>query len=233
MVNPKGGAHKTTATVLIAATFGVHRGGYTLAWDNNETRGTLGWRAQPTQHTNTAVNLLTDLERFDDATRSRVGDLDHYVRSQGSAQFDVLASDEDPAAAADIDADAFRRLHATLTRFYRVLVIDTGNNMRASNWEAAVKAADQLVIISTVREDTAASAAWLIDGLRSRLYEDKIARRGHPAVLPSRRTARPAATSTTSHPLREAHPRRRRGPLRPRTGGRSTHRRHPAPARHP
>lgn len=165
VVNPKGGAHKTTATLLIAATFGMHRGGYTLAWDNNETRGTLGWRAIPARHTNTAVDLLRDLDRFTDVRSSRVGDLDNYVRSQGSAQFDVLASDEDAASAASIDQKAFDQLHRALSRFYRVLVVDTGNNMRASNWQAAVDAADQLVIISTVREDTAASAAWLADGL--------------------------------------------------------------------
>jgi MinD-like ATPase involved in chromosome partitioning or flagellar assembly len=165
VVNPKGGANKTTASLLIAATFGMHRGGYTLAWDNNETRGTLGWRANPARHSNTAVDLLRDLDRFTDVRSSRVGDLDNYVRSQGSAQFDVLASDEDAASAASIDDQAFDHLHKALARFYRVLVVDTGNNMRASNWQAAVNAADQLVIVSTIREDTAASAAWLADGL--------------------------------------------------------------------
>ncbi len=167
VVNPKGGANKTTTSLLIAATFGIHRGGYTLAWDNNETRGTLGWRAHPARHTNTAVDLLRDLDRFSDLGTARVGDLDNYVRTQGSARFDVLASDEDAAGAASIDAEAFRQLHATLARFYRVLVVDTGNNMRASNWQAAVAAADQLVIVSTVREDTAQSAAWLVDGMRA------------------------------------------------------------------
>ncbi len=167
IVNPKGGANKTTASLLIAATFGIHRGGYTLAWDNNETRGTLGWRAHPARHTNTAVDLLRDLDRFTDLGTARVGDLDNYVRTQGSARFDVLASDEDAAGAASIDATAFHQLHGTLSRFYRVLVVDTGNNMRASNWQAAVEAADQLVIVSTVREDTAQSAAWLADGMRA------------------------------------------------------------------
>jgi MinD-like ATPase involved in chromosome partitioning or flagellar assembly len=174
VVNPKGGASKTTATMLLAATFATLRGGYTLAWDNNETRGTLGWRAIPARHTNTAVDLLADLERFQQVRGARVGDLDNYVRSQGAAQFDVLASDEDPAASASIDADAFQRLHGTLSRFYRILLIDTGNNMRASNWEAAVAAADQLVIVSTIREDTAASAAWLLDGLRAKGHGDKV-----------------------------------------------------------
>ena len=174
VVNPKGGASKTTATMLLAATFATLRGGYTLAWDNNETRGTLGWRAVPARHSNTAVDLLADLERFQQVRGARVGDLDNYVRTQGAAQFDVLASDEDPAASASIDADAFQRLHGTLSRFYRILLIDTGNNMRASNWEAAVAAADQLVIVSTIREDTAASAAWLVDGLRAKGHGDKV-----------------------------------------------------------
>ncbi|MBB2924680.1 chromosome partitioning protein [Cellulomonas cellasea] len=167
VINPKGGAHKTTATLLMAATFGIHRGGYTLAWDNNETRGTLGWRSTHARHSNTAVNLLQDIGRFTDLASARVGDLDSYVRSQGRSQFDVLASDEDAASAASVDAHGFTSLHTALSRFYRVMVIDTGNNMRASNWQAAIDAADQLVIVSTVREDTAQSAAWAIDALRA------------------------------------------------------------------
>lgn len=174
VLNPKGGAHKTTATLLLAATFGIHRGGSTLAWDNNETRGTLGWRAQPSRHSNTAVDLLRDLGRFADVESARVGYLDNYVRGQGDAQFDVLASDEDAAASSSIDSGAFDSLHSTLSRFYRLLVIDTGNNMRASNWEAAVEAADQIVVVTTVNEETAASAAWLLDGLRQKGHQDKV-----------------------------------------------------------
>jgi len=174
VINPKGGAHKTTAALLIAATFGRHRGGYTLAWDNNETRGTLGWRSRQTRHHNTAVDLLDDLERFTDVGSARVGDLDSYVRSQASAQFDVLASDEDAASAASIDGFAFRALHRTLSRFYRLLVIDTGNNMRASNWQAAIEVADQVVVVSTMREDTAQSAAWALDALRATGHADVV-----------------------------------------------------------
>jgi len=174
VINPKGGAHKTTGTLLLAAAFGEHRGGCTLAWDNNETRGTLGWRSLPGSHQRTAVDLLQNLDRFTEGGAARVGDLDGYVRSQGSAQFDVLASDEDAASAASVDAFAFRALHRTLSRFYRVMVVDTGNNMRASNWQAAIDAADQVVIVSTVREDTAQSAAWAIDALRATGHVDAV-----------------------------------------------------------
>jgi MinD-like ATPase involved in chromosome partitioning or flagellar assembly len=174
VLNPKGGAHKTTATLLIAATFGIHRGGYTLAWDNNETMGTLGVRAQSADHTNTAVDLLRDLADFAYSSSARVGDLDNYVRNQGDARFDALASDLDPAGAASIDDVAFGKLHAALSRFYRVLIIDTGNNMRASNWEAAVETADQIVVVSTIREDTAYGAASLLDGLRLKGHGAKV-----------------------------------------------------------
>lgn len=174
VMNPKGGAHKTTATLMIAATFGEIRGGYTLAWDNNETRGTLGWRSHAGSHRNTAVDFLRQLPRFEVSGGATIADVDRFVRPQGDAQFDVLASDDDAASAAIIDAEAFSRMHRTLSRFYRVLVVDTGNNMRASNWEAALDVADQLVIVSTAREDTAASAAWLADGLRERGFGEKL-----------------------------------------------------------
>ncbi|MCT2150011.1 chromosome partitioning protein [Dermabacter vaginalis] len=165
VVNLKGGAHKTTSVLMLAATLGMFRGGSVLAWDNNETRGTLGWRGIPSEHHLTALDLLHNLDHFA-GPDARVADLDKYVRPQGDMNFDILASDEDPGSAASIDGDAFNRLNDTLSRFYRIKVVDTGNNVRASNWLAAVEGADQLVIVSTVREDTFNAAAWMIDELR-------------------------------------------------------------------
>ncbi|WP_087510490.1 chromosome partitioning protein [Cellulomonas iranensis] len=167
VVNPKGGAHKTTATMLLASTFGLSRGGYTLAWDNNETRGTLGWRSQHGDHQRTAVDLLRALPELTSRGTIRIGDLDTFVRTQQDEQFDVLASDENAASVSSVDAASYHALHDVLSQFYRVLVVDTGNNMRASNWQAAVQSADQLVVVSTLREDTAQSAAWALDALRA------------------------------------------------------------------
>jgi hypothetical protein len=64
VVNPKGGAGKTVAVLLLALTFGHTRGGYVLAWDNNETQGTLGMRAQQDFHARTVRDLLRDLHQF-------------------------------------------------------------------------------------------------------------------------------------------------------------------------
>ncbi|BDO43532.1 chromosome partitioning protein [Cellulomonas sp. NTE-D12] len=174
VINPKGGAHKTTATMLLASTFGLQRGGYTLAWDNNETHGTLGWRSAPSDHTRTAVDLLRSLPTLTSHGAVRIGDLDGYMRTQPTEQFDVLASDENAASVASVDAESFQRLHRLLSQFYRVLVVDTGNNMRASNWRAAVDSADQLVVVTTVREDTAQSAAWALDALRAMGHEEAV-----------------------------------------------------------
>ncbi|MCW3494482.1 MinD/ParA family protein [Microbacterium sp. SSM24] len=199
VLNPKGGAHKTTSTLLLAATFGTLRGGATLAWDNNETRGTLGWRAQNAPHHRTAVDLLEDLDRFSDPSASGLATLDTYVRTQVDARFDVLASDEDAAASSTIDAVAFDRLHGLLRRYYRLMIVDTGNNMRASNWIASVAAADQLVIVSTVREDTAASAAWLLDGLREKGFGDKVDRAITVLTAPSSRPDKKLEARLTRH----------------------------------
>ncbi|GAA1916123.1 hypothetical protein GCM10009775_05740 [Microbacterium aoyamense] len=199
ILNPKGGAHKTTSTLLLAETLGNLRGGSTLAWDNNETRGTLGWRARSTPHSKTAVDLLDNLDQFADLSRASLAQLDGYVRAQVDSRFDVLASDEDAAASSTIDAEAFDRLHAMLGRYYRMIVVDTGNNMRASNWVAAVAAADQLVIVSTVREDTAASAAWLLDGLREKGFGAKIDEAVTVLASPSDKTDRRLRNRLDSH----------------------------------
>src|SRR5699024_5425199 len=166
VVNLKGGAHKTTASLMIAATLGVTRGGNVLAWDNNETRGTLGWRGIPSDHNRTAVDLLQniDLLRAPEASNA---DLAPCVRPQGGMRSDILASDEEPGSAASIDDRAFGELNDALSRCYRIKVIDTGNNVRASNWLAAVKSADQLVIISTVREDNCNDAELMSDAIQA------------------------------------------------------------------
>ena len=92
-----------------------------------------------------------------------------------------------------------------LSRFYRVLVIDTGNNMRASNWQAAVGAADQIVVVSTVREDTAAVAAWALDASPKGLRRQGRPGRHRPDLpLGEARQGPPAAPR---RPLRRADPR--------------------------
>lgn len=163
--NPKGGAAKTTSVLAAGYTFGTVRGGGVVAWDNNETRGTLGIRGEQANHHNTTRELLDDLERFQDVDESRIGDLGAFVRSQGDAHFDVLASDERADVTGTIKADDFGAVHRLLERFYHVILVDTGNNLRAENWLAAAQTADLIVVTCTVREDTGYSGLWMLDAL--------------------------------------------------------------------
>jgi MinD-like ATPase involved in chromosome partitioning or flagellar assembly len=164
VVNPKGGAGKTVAVLLLAMTFGQKRGGYVLAWDNNETQGTLGMRAQQDFHSRTVRDLLRDLDHFQ-GSHGRVGDLSQYVRAQGEGMFDVLASDESATAGEMLTAIAFSDLREIVSRFYKLIIVDTGNNVRAQNWQAAIDATDQLVLTMSARNDSAETAARMLDHL--------------------------------------------------------------------
>lgn len=164
VVNPKGGAGKTVAVLMLAMMFGQRRGGYVLAWDNNETQGTLGMRAQQDFHSRTVRDLLSDLAHFQGPT-GRVGDLSQYVRAQGEAMFDVLASDESATAGEMLTAQAFADIREIVSRFYKLIVVDTGNNVRAANWQSAMDATDQLVVTMSARNDSAETAARMLDHL--------------------------------------------------------------------
>ena len=170
--NPKGGAAKTTSVLAAGYTFGTIRGGGVVAWDNNETRGTLGIRGERANHQNTTRELLDDLQRFQDVYESRIGDLGAFVRTQGDAHFDVLASDERADVTGQIKASDFGAVHRLLERFYHLILVDTGNNLRAENWLAAAQTADLIVVTCTVREDTGYSGLWMLDALEDAGHHD-------------------------------------------------------------
>lgn len=180
VVNPKGGAGKTVAALMTGMVFGQQRGGYVLAWDNNETQGTLGMRAQPDFHNRTVRDLMADLEAFR-GLGGRVGDLSGFVRAQGEAMFDVLASDESATAGEMLTANAFREIREVVSRFYKLIIVDTGNNVRAENWQAAIDATDQLIVTMSARGDSAETAARMLDHLEQ-TGRDRLVRRAVSVV---------------------------------------------------
>jgi MinD-like ATPase involved in chromosome partitioning or flagellar assembly len=79
--------------------------------------------------------------------------------------FDVLASDESATAGEMLTAAAFADLRDVVSRFYKLIFVDTGNNVRAQNWQAAIDATDQLVVTMSARNDSAETAARMLDHL--------------------------------------------------------------------
>ncbi|WP_229405054.1 AAA family ATPase [Micromonospora sp. NBRC 110038] len=162
--NPKGGVHKTTATVLAAATVGSVRGRGVLAWDDNELRGTLGLRAGSARHARTIRHLIHDLAQIEILEGSALlGSLDDYLRHAADGSYDVLAGEESPRFAQRLDQFTVKRVLELLRRTHDVVCVDTGNNVESPNWRTVMQAADQLVVTTVPREDAAFSADWMLD----------------------------------------------------------------------
>jgi MinD-like ATPase involved in chromosome partitioning or flagellar assembly len=164
--NPKGGVHKTTATVLAAATIGGARGRGVVAWDDNELRGTLGLRAGSARHARTIRHLVSELAEVELNTGAALHTrIDDFLRHASDGSYDVLAGEEDPRFSWRLDPPTVRRVLDLLTRTHEVICVDTGNNVESGNWRTIMEAADQLVITTVPREDSAFSADWMMDVL--------------------------------------------------------------------
>jgi MinD-like ATPase involved in chromosome partitioning or flagellar assembly len=162
--NPKGGVHKTTATVLAAATIGGVRGRGVLAWDDNELRGTLGLRAGSARHARTIRHLVNDIDDIEDLHGPALQErLDDYLRHASDGSYDVLAGEENPRFGRKLDPYTVRRLLDLFHRTHDVICVDTGNNVESSNWQTILQMADQLVITTLPREDAAFTADWMLD----------------------------------------------------------------------
>jgi MinD-like ATPase involved in chromosome partitioning or flagellar assembly len=167
--------HKTTATVLAAATIGSVRGRGVLAWDDNELRGTLGLRAGSARHARTIRHLVSDLMQIENMHGDELlHELDDYLRHASDGSYDVLAGEENPRFAQRLDQSTVRRLMDLLRRTHDVICVDTGNNVESVNWQTVMRAADQLVITTVPREDAAFTADWMLDLLNDTGQEDLV-----------------------------------------------------------
>ncbi|MFI5736177.1 division plane positioning ATPase MipZ [Kribbella sp. NPDC051587] len=164
VANPKGGAGKTPTTLLLAGALGQARGGGVVAWDNNELRGNLHLRTNHLGNTNTVVDLLRAMPQLT-LPDARVGDVASYLRPQLSGQYDALVSAT--TTYTPIEAAHFAQVHQLLYRFYRVVVIDTGNNEASSNWREAMRAADVLVVPIKWKASACNAAVQMFEDLQN------------------------------------------------------------------
>ena len=166
VANPKGGTGKTPISLLLAGEFGDARGGGVVVVDNNENRGTAAFRSH-FPHRRTVADLLEDagaLER----PEAQFTDLAYYLAHQIAGKYYVLASDE--SVTRQLDEERFIRLHRILSRFFAVIIIDSGNNEQASNWLAGLEVADALVVPTQWRQDHLVTANKMLEKLRSRQH---------------------------------------------------------------
>lgn len=168
VVNGKGGANKTPTTAMLSAVFARNGGSGVLAWDNNETRGTLGWRTEQGPHTATVQSLLPGAEALL-SPGARVADLSQFVHHQTGDKYDVLRSNPTMLATEQrITTEDFDRLHAVVSKYFRLVFIDSGNDESAERWLRMIDHTDQLVIATTALGEHAEAGALLLEALAQR-----------------------------------------------------------------
>ena len=168
VVNGKGGANKTPTAVLLSAVFGRNSGDPVLVWDNNGTRGTLGWRTLKGSHTHHSMDLLAAAEQLKE---TRVGDpsINSYVHYQPEDCYSVLRTDPTLLASEQhVNAADFDVLHEIVSRFFSLTIVDSGNDESAERWLRMIDHTDQLVIASTTVEEHAEAGALLLEALAKR-----------------------------------------------------------------
>ncbi|TPV47823.1 chromosome partitioning protein ParA [Pseudarthrobacter phenanthrenivorans] len=167
VVNRKGGANKTPTVVMLSAILARYSGAATAAWDNNESQGTLGWRTEKGGHNNSVLDLIESSQALLSPS-AQAAEIAQFVHHQTSDKFDVLRSDENDEGDHEVTAEEVDIAHKVLTRYYRLIVMDSGNTSRAANWRQMIHHTNQLVVPVTAIEDRAEAARLTLQTLESR-----------------------------------------------------------------
>lgn len=168
VVNGKGGANKTPTTALLAAVFARLGGAGVLAWDNNDARGTLGWRTESAGHESSAGEVLAQA-RWLLSPDAGAADLAGHVHHQAVDKYDVLrASPLQLSGEHRIDEREFDALHAVASKYYRLVIVDSGNDESSPRWRRMIDRTDQLVVATTALGEHAEAGALLLEALSQR-----------------------------------------------------------------
>ena len=165
VVNGKGGVGKTPTTILLSAIFARYGGGGVLAWDNNQARSTMGWRTEQSSHDATILDLIPVASKML-ATGAQSADLSHYVHHQTQDRFDVLRSKPQLLAEKQrFDTSDVDTIHAIASKFYRIIVIDSGNDESDPMWRRMITHTDQLVVATSGSLENGEAARLLLEEL--------------------------------------------------------------------
>ncbi|MGW5383905.1 MinD/ParA family ATP-binding protein [Nocardia sp. NPDC003963] len=199
--NPKGGGGTTPTALMLSNIFGRHRGHGVVAWDNNETRGTLATRAAAAaKAVPTTWDLLEHAAQLcsADVVASAVG---RFLLAQPTGD-EVLASDQSSKRAHMIGEAECTAVLAVLRRHRTMVVVDTGNNERGEAFRWSIRHATQLVVPLTYRRDAAHMVLRTLDGIAARGHEDLV--RSAIVVLAEGTATSPAAREAVHEALARA-----------------------------
>ncbi len=167
VANTKGSAAKTPTTIALAAAFARYGGGGVAAVDNNPTRGTLPWRTEKGPHDATVTDLLPHIDRLLEARASSASQMAAFLHHQTEDRYEVLRSKPEKIGP-PFTAEEFDSVVEVLSKYYRLLVFDSGNDETAATWQHMVDTATQLVVPTLARREWAETGRLLLTELSRR-----------------------------------------------------------------
>lgn len=158
----KGGVGKTTVTACLGLTLAEHRGDRVITLDANPDAGTLADRLTG----EVGVTMRQMLDNIEDI-RS-LTDVSRYTSEAG--RLHVIASEQDPAISEAFNRAEYERICAVLTRYYDILITDSGTGMVHSAMEGTLARAGALIVVGTPTVDGASRASKTLDWLDAHGY---------------------------------------------------------------
>jgi hypothetical protein len=97
-----------------------------------------------------------------------------------------LWSDQSTSGEHEMTGEEVDAVHEVASKYYRLVLMDSGNSERASNWRAMIRHADALVVPATNVEDTAEAGARMLEALSQRDEHSAELARNAVAVISQR-----------------------------------------------
>ncbi len=199
VANPKGGTGKTPISVVLSAALASVRPKDVALVETNPT-GNIGLRTGASAAARSVPVLSRWLvglpqlpyptELFEGVHWCRPG---FYVVPTGTGVVD--ASGPSPMLAEPMTATDLDRVLVALRKNLGLVVLDTGNDPSSPVWQAAVRAADVIVVPVRWTRDATGAARQMLDDLWTLGYQDLVQRAiVMPTWGPRDRPARGAAT---------------------------------------
>lgn len=174
----KGGVGKTTTTLGLGSALATVRRDRVIAVDANPDRGTLAERVHDASTDSTVRDLLTD------PNLNRYADVRGHTRMAVS-RLEVLASEQDPAAAEIFDEADYRRTIGILGHYYNVILTDCGTGIMHSAMAGVLELAHSIVLVSSPAIDAVRSASATLDWLVQHGHS-ALVRQGHVVLSAAR-----------------------------------------------
>jgi putative peptide zinc metalloprotease protein len=175
VISRKGGAGKTTTTLMLGHTLAANRGDRVVALDANPDAGSLAHRMRR-ETAATVTNLLEEREFI-----QRYADMRGFTSQSPDTRLEVVASDDDPRITQALGEEDYRRAIGVLDRHYNLVLVDTGTGILDSAIQGILAEADQVVVVMPPALDGARVAAMTLDWLEEHHHEDLV--RGAVAVV--------------------------------------------------